>query len=174
MTAEKLPAIARSERPKRISAKIQAAIDAMVHGDVGTITAAAEKAGCSREHLSRELSKPHVAKVLQERTMRNLAISAAKAGATKVKLLDSPNELVRDRASSFILGVSGISPENAPAAPGSQRALPGLQIVVMMDSGQQRVVAGPNGSMEPRLNEYEPAHLENHAFIGAELADDEL
>ncbi|MGY3233159.1 transposase [Bradyrhizobium sp. USDA 4448] len=38
-------------KPKRISKKIMAAIDAMAHGDIGTITAAAEKAGCSREYL---------------------------------------------------------------------------------------------------------------------------
>ncbi|WP_456838498.1 hypothetical protein [Bradyrhizobium sp. USDA 4486] len=133
-----------------------AAIDAMVHGDAGTITEAAESAGCSREYLSRQLGKPHIAKALHDKTARNIAINAAKAGATKVKLLDSSNELVRDRASSFILGVAGISPENAPEAPGSRRMLPGLQIVIHTSDGGARLVAGPSGPQEPRLIEHEP------------------
>jgi hypothetical protein len=127
-------------RPKRISKKIQAAIDAMVHGDAKTVTAAAAVAGISREHLSRELGKPHIAKTLHEKAARNISIAAAKASATKVSLLDSGNELVRDRASSFILGVAGISPENAPAAPGSRATLPGLQIVVYVKEEPNKLI----------------------------------
>jgi hypothetical protein len=51
--------------------------------------------------------------------LRNLAVNSAKAGATKVQLLDSANEMVRDRASSFILGLAEISPEAAGAAGGA-------------------------------------------------------
>jgi hypothetical protein len=46
--------------PKRISKKVRAAVDIMVGGDVKTIPDAARQAGLSREHLSRELSKPHI------------------------------------------------------------------------------------------------------------------
>jgi hypothetical protein len=42
-------------------------------------------------------------------------MAAARAGAVKEELLDSDNELVRDRASSFILGLSGIAPASDPA-----------------------------------------------------------
>jgi hypothetical protein len=101
----------KPDRPKPISKKVRAAIDAMVRGDVKTITAAAEKVGVTREHLSRSLSEPHIAKLLQEKVARNLAMSSARAGATKVDLLDSANDMVRDRASSFILQLAGHSPE---------------------------------------------------------------
>ena len=42
-------------------------------------------------------------------------MAAARAGAVKVDLLDSPSELVRDRASSFVLGLSGIQPAATPS-----------------------------------------------------------
>ncbi|MGX4772007.1 hypothetical protein ACWAUC_19730 [Bradyrhizobium guangdongense] len=143
-------------KPRGISKKIMAAIDAMVHGDAKTVTDAAVVAGISREHLSRELGKPHIARALHDKASRNISIAAAKASATKVSLLDSSNELVRDRASSFILGVAGISPENAPAAPGGRAMLPGLQIVIHTSDGGARLVAGPSGLQEPRLLEHEP------------------
>lgn len=145
-------------KPKRISKKIMAAISTMVH-DGATITAAAAQAGLSREHLSRELRKPHIAKELQDKTLAHLSINAAKAGATKVALLDSGNELVRDRASSFILGVAGISPANAPGNPMSQPRAPGLQIVIYAKSGDAQIVASPSGPHEPRLIEHEPMQL---------------
>jgi AraC-like DNA-binding protein len=102
-------------QPKRITKKIRAAVDALVHGDAKSITEAAEQAGLSRSHLSRELGKPHISAFLRDKVARNLHLNSAKAGATKVQLLDSANEMVRHRASSFILGLAGIRPEAAPA-----------------------------------------------------------
>jgi hypothetical protein len=75
-----------------------------------SITAAAAKVGLSREHLSRELSKPHIAEFMHQKVLRHLAIATARAGAVKVELLDSPNEMVRDRSSSYVLGTAGIAP----------------------------------------------------------------
>lgn len=99
-------------RPRPISAKVRAAIDAMVSGDAKTISAAAEKAGLSREHLSRELGRPHVSKLLHDKTARNLSIHAAKAGATKIDLLSSANDMVRDRSSSWLLELAGHAPQS--------------------------------------------------------------
>jgi hypothetical protein len=45
--------------PKRISAKVRAAIDLMVSGECKKICDAAAKAGLARESLSRALSTPH-------------------------------------------------------------------------------------------------------------------
>jgi hypothetical protein len=53
--------------PKRISAKVRAAIGFMVNGDCKKICEAAEKAGLARESLSRALSTPHVAEYLRTR-----------------------------------------------------------------------------------------------------------
>jgi hypothetical protein len=105
---------ADSGPPKRISKKVRAAIDAMVSGDCKQIKEAAEKVGLARESLSRALSTPHVAEHLRQKVLRHLAIAAARAGYTKVELLDSDSEIARDRASSFVLGLAGIQPETAP------------------------------------------------------------
>jgi hypothetical protein len=100
---------------KRISAKIRRAIDAMVSGDCKKIVDAAAKVGLARESLSRALSTPHVAEHLRQKVLRHLAIAAARAGLAKVELLDSASEIVRDRASTFVLGLADIAPASAPA-----------------------------------------------------------
>jgi hypothetical protein len=109
------PPPATAERPRRISKKITTAIDLMVSGECKKITEAAEKVGLARESLSRALSKPHIAEHLRQKVLRSLAIAATRAGATKVELLDSANEMVRDRASSFVLGLAGIQPATSPS-----------------------------------------------------------
>lgn len=116
MTAD-VPSADKPAKSKPISKRIRTAIDAMVSGDAKTITDAAEKAGLSREHLSRELGKPHITKLLHDKVARNLNVNAAKAGATKIDLLASPNHMVRDRASSWLLELAGHSPN---AATGNQ------------------------------------------------------
>jgi hypothetical protein len=127
-------------KTKPISTKVRQAIDAMVRGDVKTVTDAAATAGLSREHLSRELSKPHIAEFLQQRVKRSLAMASARAGAVKVELLDSDNAMVRDRASTFILGVAGIGPDNAQPAVSSGRT-PGVTIIIeAADPAKQRAV----------------------------------
>jgi hypothetical protein len=87
----------------------------MVNGDCKKICEAAEKAGLARESLSRALSSPHVAEYLRLQTVRRLGIAAARAGSTKVELLDSNSEIVRDRSSTFILGLAGIAPASQPS-----------------------------------------------------------
>jgi hypothetical protein len=130
-----------TDKPKRISAKVRNAIEAMVAGTAKTITEAADHAGLSREHLSRELSKPHITEHLRQKIKRSLAVGAVRAGATKLALLDSPNEMVRDRASSFVLGLMGIVPESSPVDRAATQQ-PGLQIVI---------VQGPGSTVLPRI-----------------------
>jgi hypothetical protein len=101
--------------PRRITKKVRAAIDALVSGDCKRICDAAAKVGLARESLSRALSTPHVAEHLRQKVMRHLSIAAARAGATKVDLLDSDSEIARDRASSFVLGLAGIQPATTPS-----------------------------------------------------------
>lgn len=96
---------------RKISRRIKAACDALVHGDVKTVTDAAAKANLSREHLSRELSKPHIAEYLRVKACRALAIGAGRAAAVKLELLDSASEHVRNDASAFVLGLAGIKPK---------------------------------------------------------------
>lgn len=136
-----IPAVP-SEKPatsKHISKRVKAAIEALTSGEAKTVTAAAEVAGLSREHLSRELGKPHVAEALRGKTLRNLAIAFARAGAVKTELLGSDNAMVRDRASSFVLGLAGITPQTAPAAPATATT-PGVCI--------QRLARLPQAELE--------------------------
>ncbi|UPK35159.1 hypothetical protein IVB18_45520 [Bradyrhizobium sp. 186] len=145
-----------TDKPKRISAKVRAAIDAMFADTVKTVTDAADHVGISREHLSRELSKPHVTEFMRQKTMRRLVVGAPHAASTKLALLDSPNEMVRDRASSFVLGLIGIRPD--PEQDSRQGTpVPGLVIVVENHAGQPPVTIGP----EPvRQIEHEPVQIE--------------
>jgi hypothetical protein len=99
----------------RITEKVRRAIGLMVSGECKQITQAAEKAGLARESLGRALDKPHVAEFLRQKVIRHLATQAARAGAVKGELLDSDNEIVRDRASTFVLGLANIAPATAPA-----------------------------------------------------------
>ena len=112
-----LPAAPAAEAPahKRISAKVRAAIGYLVRGECKTLTEAAEKAKFTRENLSRALDKPHIAEYLRQQTLRRLSLAVPRAGHTKVELLDSDSEIVRDRASSFVLGLAGIAPAASPS-----------------------------------------------------------
>jgi hypothetical protein len=120
-----------SEKAKPISKKIRAAIDALVDGE--NITAAARIAGLTREHLSRELGRQHIAALLRQKIERNLAINAAKAGVTKVRLLSSENGMVADRASSYILSLAGISPQTVPPAPSGPKSPGGVIQIITHD-----------------------------------------
>ena len=122
---------------KRISAKVRAGIDAMVTGQCKTIQAAAEKAGLSREHFTRELSKPHIAEHLRQKVLRSLAIAAARAGAVKGELLDSDNEMVRDRASTFVLGLADIAPASAPSLSVNLEIRAGYVIDISPEPGER-------------------------------------
>jgi hypothetical protein len=107
--AKRLPA-----RKRPISKAIRIAVDALTSGNVKTISAAAEKAGVTREHLSRELSKGHIAEFLRIQAHRVVSIAAGRAAATKVELLDCESSHIRDQASTFVLGVAGIKPTPDP------------------------------------------------------------
>lgn len=144
-----------SDKPKPISAKVRIAIDAMVDGSAKDITAAAEVAKLSREHLSRQLNRPHITAFFRQKVERYLVLNAAKAGRTKISLLDSPNEMVRDRSSSYVLSLAGIAPNPEPNDRASVQ-LPGLQIVVIQPPG---ITAEPPRVIGPepvRQIEHEP------------------
>jgi hypothetical protein len=103
------------DKPRRIGAKLSRAINLFVAGECTKITDAAEKVGLARESLGRALDRPHVVAYLQQRTRKRLEILAARAGAVKGELLESNNDMARDRASSFVLGLAGIQPASSPS-----------------------------------------------------------
>jgi hypothetical protein len=89
---------------------VREAIDYYVSGRARTVTAAAKKAGLSREYVARSLSLPHVAAYLRDKAARVVAMGAGRAAARLNQLLDSKSEHVSLEASKFSLGVAGIKP----------------------------------------------------------------
>jgi hypothetical protein len=110
-----IPKPAEPVKPLRITDKVRRAIHLLVSGECKQITEAAERVGLARESLGRALDKPHVSEFLRQKVLRHLATQAARAGAVKGELLDSDNEMVRDRASTFVLGIAGIAPASTPS-----------------------------------------------------------
>jgi hypothetical protein len=135
------PPIVPPDAPKRISKKVRTAIDLMVNGECKKICDAAEKVGLARESLSRALSTPHVAEHLRTKVLRHLGIAAARAGATKVELLDSVSEIARDRASSFVLGLAGIQPASSPTVSLNLEIKAGYVIDLSDDPPPMRVIS---------------------------------
>src|SRR5712671_4284493 len=140
---DKPPAENIAPPKKRVSKKIIAAIDKMVSGECRKIAEAAEAVGLARESLSRALSRPHVAELMRTKVLRSLAMAAARAGAVKGELLDSSNELVRDRASTFVLGLAGIQPAATPGVAINVEIKAGYVIDLTDDPRQP----GANGGM---------------------------
>jgi hypothetical protein len=128
--------------PRRVSKKVIAAIDKMVSGECKKIAEAAEQVRLARESLSRALSKAHVAELMRTKVLRALSIAATRAGATKVELLDSPSELVRDRASSFVLGLAGIAPASTPSVSINREVKAGYVIDLSDDPPPMRTIPG--------------------------------
>lgn len=83
------PAQALAPKPRRVPPKVKQAIQLIVDGDVKTITAAAKKVAPSRERLSRALDEPHITEFLRQKAARAVAISAGRASARLIALLDS-------------------------------------------------------------------------------------
>jgi hypothetical protein len=136
------------DKALRITNKVRRAIDAMVSGDCKLIKDAAEKAGLAPESLSRALDKPHVAAHLRQKVLKRLGIAAARAGATKIELLDSANEIVRDRSSSFVLGLAGIQPETSPSVAVNLEIRAGY-VIDLSDDPPMRIVSGTSTSTRP-------------------------
>lgn len=104
------------DRPRhhKISAKVHAALDALVHG-ARSITDAAQAAGMRREALSRALQKSHVQEELDRRVRDALRRRGVKALATIENLSDGArSEYVRLEASKDLANRAGYIPPKEP------------------------------------------------------------
>jgi hypothetical protein len=107
--ANRLPA-----RKRPIPKAIRIAVEALTSGDAKTVTDAAEKAGITREYLSRRLSEPHIAEYLRQKAARVVAIAAGRASGRLVELLDSPSDHVSFDATKHTLAIAAIKPAAEP------------------------------------------------------------
>lgn len=100
----------RTARRQRISPRVRDACDLLASKQCKTITDAAAAVGLTREHLSRELSKPHVQVFLQREARRTITNAAMRASYRVVELLDASSEHVSLDAAKHVLGINGIKP----------------------------------------------------------------
>lgn len=104
------------DRPRhhKISAKVHAALDALVHG-ARSITDAAQTAGMRREALSRALQKDHVQEELDRRVRDAMRRRGVKALATIEQLSDGArSEYVKLEASKDLANRAGYIPPKEP------------------------------------------------------------
>ena len=103
------------DKTRRIPEKTRRAIELLATGKCKTQTEAAVAVGTTREALCRNLAKPHILELMRQRAMRTIAMAAGRAAEVKVELLDSGDSMVRDRSSTFVLGVASIAPASTPS-----------------------------------------------------------
>jgi hypothetical protein len=102
------------DKTRRIPEKTRRAIELLATGKCKTQTEAAAAVGTTRETLCRNLAKPHILEFMRQRAMRTIAMAAGRAAEVKAELLDCADNMVRDRSSTFVLGVAGIAPATTP------------------------------------------------------------
>jgi hypothetical protein len=108
------PPVEPIDKTRRIPEKTRRAIELLATGKCKTQTEAAAAVGTTRETLCRNLAKPHILEFMRQRAMRTIAMAAGRAAEVKAELLDCADNMVRDRSSTFILGVAGIAPATTP------------------------------------------------------------
>lgn len=96
----------------RITPLVREACNVLIDGQAKTITEAAQLVGCSREHLSIMLRKPHVEDYLaRERKRRVLGpVTTTRAAHVFASLLDSESDKIKLEASDRILTADGVLP----------------------------------------------------------------
>jgi hypothetical protein len=95
---------------------------------------------------------------MRQKVVRSLAIAATRAGTTKIELLDSANEMVRDRASSFVLSLAGIQPATTPSVNINLEVKAGYVIDLSDDPPPMRIVSRTAAPMID--HDDEPAAIE--------------
>jgi hypothetical protein len=112
-----LPALSepKSSRKRTVSRRVRHACDLLITGECKTITAAAKRAGLSREHLSRTLRSPHGQVFWTQRAVETIRAAAPIAAQRLVSLLHGASEHVAFDAAKHVLGIEGIAPAERPS-----------------------------------------------------------
>jgi hypothetical protein len=110
--AELAQTAALPRKPPRISRKLRTAVLLLLNGTCRTQTAAAERVGMTREHLSRTLREPHIQAFIARETRGALATAQAPAAATLISLLEAQSENVRATVAERLLAIAGHAPDN--------------------------------------------------------------
>jgi hypothetical protein len=144
-TTEKLP----EPRRRPVSKKVMKAIDLMIGGKAKTITDAAAQVGLARETLSRSLSRPDVAEIMRQRIIKSMAMAAGRASALKIDMMESDNAVVAERATSYVLGMIGIAPQQGATSVNlNLEVKAGYCIDLSGDGYRERVAAAADRDMK--------------------------
>jgi hypothetical protein len=108
------PPVEPIDKTRRIPDKTRRAIELLATGKCKTQLEAAVAVGTTRETLCRNLAKPHILEFMRQRAVRTISMAAGRAAEVKAELLDCADNMVRDRSSTFVLGVAGIAPATTP------------------------------------------------------------
>lgn len=116
VTAAQAPASAtqtpKREKKERISKRLVHAIELLVSGECRYQKDAAERANITREHLCKQLQKPHVRVFYERRARESIAAGVMRASARLINLVDASSEHVSFDAAKHVLGIAGIKPAN--------------------------------------------------------------
>ena len=73
---------------------------------------------------------------MRQRAMRTIAMAAGRAAEVKAELLDCADNMVRDRSSTFVLGIAGIAPASGPSINLTSRSRPDTSSTLPMTRAQ--------------------------------------
>jgi hypothetical protein len=104
------PITTKPAKQKRIPRKVVHAIRLLVSGECKNIKAAAERAGLSREWLSKMLQRSQIQMFVQNETRKTIAAGTMRASARLLELVDASSEHVSLDAAKHVLAVEGIRP----------------------------------------------------------------
>jgi hypothetical protein len=147
----------------RISKQVRRAIELLLSGACSTQTAAAERVGISREHLSRQLSRDHVQVFIAREVRRRIGSASMPAAARMVALLHATSEHVSLDAARTILALNGIqAPQTGHSINIRNDVQVGYTIVLgarraqREGSGDADVIGDQAGSAAKPLIEHDP------------------
>jgi hypothetical protein len=95
---------------RRLSQKLELALEAIASRKVATLAEAAELSGQTARNLTYAMHKPHVKAWLRERVASLLGLGQTAAAETMLSLLRSENSMTQFRSASWLLGLAGFAP----------------------------------------------------------------
>jgi hypothetical protein len=125
---------------RRISKKVRTAIGYMVNGECKQISEARRRSGSPAKPCPAPCRSPTSPSTCANGWCGTSLSRAARAGAVQGELLDCSNEMVRDRASTFILGLADIAPASAPALSVNLNIKAGYEIDLSDDPPPMRTI----------------------------------
>jgi hypothetical protein len=108
----------RGEYSKRVSVRVERALQSLASGTTRTISAAAEASGLTRRALGLALAKPHVRQRMEEVIRESLKAGSLRASSRMRELMENEaNPMAAFRASQYLLATgAGIVQPSPPTA----------------------------------------------------------